>query len=207
MSYFQTDQIWKYVMLYDSNGHMTQSRLWPAKSTADEALENQSIMYEADRIQCAARRITVNLKSGPTTNKPDKFSELPPTESILSLNRLYVMKWNTECLLKTFMKINRCFSYYIRAVDMKTSIKCSCGFGGLEVACWTLVQTRPKPSDFSGRKKKILSTPSFGREVKPFVPCRIFVACKRARKCMRGSRSFQSKLPAISSLSISSFHY
>ena len=31
------------------------------------------------------------------------------------------------------------------------------GFGGLEVACWPLVpklrvQTRPKPSDFSGRK-------------------------------------------------------
>ena len=38
------------------------------------------------------------------------------------------------------------------------------------------VQTRPKPSDFSGRKK-ILSTPSFGREVKPFVPCRRFTAC------------------------------
>jgi hypothetical protein len=32
------------------------------------------------------------------------------------------------------------------------------------------VQTRPKPSDFSG--EKILSTPSFGREVKPSVPCR-----------------------------------
>jgi hypothetical protein len=32
------------------------------------------------------------------------------------------------------------------------------------------VQTRPKPSDFSG--EKILSTPSFGREVKPPVPYR-----------------------------------
>jgi hypothetical protein len=42
------------------------------------------------------------------------------------------------------------------------------GFGGLEVACW--VQTRPKPSDFSG--EKILSTPSFGGEVKPSVSCR-----------------------------------
>jgi hypothetical protein len=30
------------------------------------------------------------------------------------------------------------------------------------------VQTRPKPSDFSG--EKILSTPSFGGEVKPSVP-------------------------------------
>ena len=28
------------------------------------------------------------------------------------------------------------------------------------------------------RAKKVLSTPSFGREVKPFVPCRRFTACK-----------------------------
>ena len=55
--------------------------------------------------------------------------------------------------------------------------------------------------------EKILSTPSFGREVKPFVPCRIFSAHKRTRKCMRGSRSFRSKLPVISRPSSSSFHY
>jgi len=61
-----------------------------------------------------------------------------------------------------------------------------CGFGGLEVsvlASGTLssrVQTRPKPSDFSG--EKILSTPSFGGEVKPSVPCRKFTACKKEPK-------------------------
>ena len=55
--------------------------------------------------------------------------------------------------------------------------------------------------------EKFLSTPSFGREVKPSVPCRIFVACKRTRKCMRGSCSFRSNLPAISPPSSSSFHY
>ena len=77
------------------------------------------------------------------------------------------------------------------------------GFGGLDVACWPLV---PK---FAGSNpaEKILSAPSFGREVKPFVPCRIFAACKRTRKCMRGSRSFRSKLPAISRPSSPSFHY
>jgi hypothetical protein len=37
------------------------------------------------------------------------------------------------------------------------------------------VRSRPKPSDFSG--EKILSIPSFGREVKPFAPCRRFAAC------------------------------
>ena len=30
------------------------------------------------------------------------------------------------------------------------------------------------------RAKKILSTPSFGGEVKPSVPCRRFAACKRS---------------------------
>jgi len=36
-------------------------------------------------------------------------------------------------------------------------------------------------------KKKILSTPSFGGEVKPSVPCRSFTACKRSLE-LRGSR-------------------
>jgi len=55
------------------------------------------------------------------------------------------------------------------------------GFGGLEVACWPLV---PKiagshPAEAVGfLGEKILSTPSFGGEVKPSVPCRSFTACK-----------------------------
>jgi len=55
------------------------------------------------------------------------------------------------------------------------------GFGDLEVACWPLV-----PGFARGRSrrifrvKKILSTPSFGGEVKPSVPCRSFTACKRS---------------------------
>ena len=84
------------------------------------------------------------------------------------------------------------------------------GFGGLEVACWSLASkfAASNPVEAVGffRAKKILSTPSFGREVKPFVPCRIFEVCKRTM-CMRGSRSFRSKLPAISRSSSSSFHY
>ena len=38
------------------------------------------------------------------------------------------------------------------------------------------------------RAKKILSTPSFGVEVKPSVPCRRFGACKRSLN-LRGSRN------------------
>ena len=87
-----------------------------------------------------------------------------------------------------------------------------CGFGGLDIACWPLIPkfAGSNPAEAVGffrTKKKILCTPSFGGEVKPFVPCRIFAACKRTRKCMRGSRSFRSKLPAISRPIISSFRY
>jgi hypothetical protein len=41
---------------------------------------------------------------------------------------------------------------------------------GSMLAFGTRVQTRPKPSDFSG--EKVLSTPSFGGEVKPSIPRR-----------------------------------
>ena len=71
------------------------------------------------------------------------------------------------------------------------SSKYESGFGGLEVsvlAFGTQVQTRPKPSDFSG--ENILSAPSFGGEVKPSFPCRKFTACKRTEE-WHGSRHFQ----------------
>ena len=82
----------------------------------------------------------------------------------------------------------------------------------VDVACWPLVPkfVGSNPAEAVGffrAKKSSARLPSFGREVKPFVPCRIFAACKRTRKCMRGSRSFRSKLPAISRPSSSSFHY
>jgi hypothetical protein len=59
------------------------------------------------------------------------------------------------------------------------------GSGGLAVACWPLV---PKFADsnpaeavgFLRAKKKILTMPSFGGEVKPSVTCRRFAACKRS---------------------------
>ena len=66
------------------------------------------------------------------------------------------------------------------------------GFGGLGVACWPLVPkfAGSNPAEAVGffRAKKILSTPSFGGEVKPSVPCRRFAACKRSLN-LRGSRN------------------
>ena len=67
------------------------------------------------------------------------------------------------------------------------------------------VQTRPKPSDFSWAKN-ILSTPSFGRAVKTFVPCRRFMACKRSLNVTWKSGIFGQNSSAISRPSSSTFH-
>ena len=59
------------------------------------------------------------------------------------------------------------------------------------LAYWPLVPkfAGSNPAEAVGflRAKKILSTPSFGGEVKPSVPCRRFAACKRSLE-LRGSR-------------------
>ena len=69
---------------------------------------------------------------------------------------------------------------------MKTSEVKELNFGGLGVACWPLVPNfaGSNPAEAVGffRAKKIVSTPSFGGEVKPSVPCRRFAACKRSLK-------------------------
>ena len=66
------------------------------------------------------------------------------------------------------------------------------GFGGLEVACWPLVPkfAGSNPAEAVGffRAKKILSTPSFGREVKLFFPCRRFPWM------LRGNQAFSGKI-------------
>ena len=55
--------------------------------------------------------------------------------------------------------------------------------------------------------EKILSTPSFGKEVKPFVPCRGFTARKRSLNVTWKSGIFRQNSTAISRPSSSSFHY
>ena len=57
------------------------------------------------------------------------------------------------------------------------------------------------------RAKKILSTPSFGKEVKPFVPCCRFTACKRSLNVTWKSGIFRQNSSAISRPCSSSFHY
>ena len=55
--------------------------------------------------------------------------------------------------------------------------------------------------------EKILSKPPFGREVKPFVPCRRFTACKRSLNVTWKSGIFRQNSLAISRPNSSSFHY
>ena len=54
--------------------------------------------------------------------------------------------------------------------------------------------------------EKILSTSSFGREVKTSVPCRSFAACKISLNVTWKSDIFRQNSSAISRLSSSSFH-
>jgi hypothetical protein len=62
-----------------------------------------------------------------------------------------------------------------------TDVAQNSGFGGLGVACWPLVRGfKPGGSRGVFKGEKILSTPSFGGEVKPSVPCLRFAACKRS---------------------------
>jgi hypothetical protein len=72
------------------------------------------------------------------------------------------------------------------------------GFSDLEVACWP---SEPKfagsnPAEAVGflRDEKILSTPSFGKEVKLWVPCRRFTACKRSLNATWKSGIFRLKI-------------
>ena len=80
----------------------------------------------------------------------------------------------------------------MHAVGIEPAIPKKILHSGLGLACWPLVAkfAGSNPAEavgFLGRKK-ILSTPSFGGEVKPSVPCRRFTACKRSLN-LPGSRN------------------
>ena len=76
------------------------------------------------------------------------------------------------------------------------------GFGGLEVACWPLVPkfagSNPTETVWIFQGEKILSTPSFGGEVKPSVPRRRFKARKRSLNVTWKSGIFRQNSSAIS---------
>jgi hypothetical protein len=74
------------------------------------------------------------------------------------------------------------------------------GFGGLEVACWPLVPkfAGSNPAEavgFFGRK--ILSTPSFGGEVKPSVPSRALRYVKELKSDVEVATFYKISLPFL----------
>ena len=66
---------------------------------------------------------------------------------------------------------------------------------------------KPGRSRLIFQGQKILSTPSFGREAKPFVPCRRFTTCKRSLNVKWKSGILRQNSSTISRPSSSSFHY
>jgi hypothetical protein len=96
-----------------------------------------------------------------------------------------VLQWDRKMSVISGSGRCRWFSWYISIhckFYQKLSKLTACGFGGLGVACWPLVPkfAGSNPAEAVGflSAKKILSTLSFGGEVKPSVPCRTFAACK-----------------------------
>jgi hypothetical protein len=73
------------------------------------------------------------------------------------------------------------YSHYF--ITLKQSTKHKSGFGGLVVSMLASGtqdhEFEPGRSRRIFRAKKIHSIPSFGREVKPFAPCRRFAECQR----------------------------
>ena len=82
-------------------------------------------------------------------------------------------------------------------IKYRCLIICFRGFGGLELACCPLVPkfagSNPNIAVGFFQGEKILSTPFFGGEVKPSVPCRRFTACKRSLNVTWKSGIFQAK--------------
>ena len=125
-----------------------------------------------------------------------------------SLYVTLVAKMNTKTLLmhkgssnygdemsrtcSTHRKMRSGYKYLIEKLRFRWSRGSVLAFGTPS----SRVQTRPKPSDFSGWKK-VLSTPSFGGEVKPSVPCRRFTACKRSLNVTWKSGIFRQNSSAI----------
>ena len=107
------------------------------------------------------------IKSVCVATLPQSYRNEPHISTALEINIFY----RNVCIL--YRKVYKLYLHYI----------CR-GFGGAEVACWPLVPkfAGSNPAEAVGflkGDKKILSIPSFGREVKLSVPCRRFAACKR----------------------------
>ena len=98
------------------------------------------------------------------------------------------MTGNCESIYKELVRI--CTVFFFRTLGLRWSRGSVLAFG-------TQVRGfKPSRSGRIFRGEKTLSTPSFGREVKPWVSCRRFAACKNP-KMFHGSRAFRQNLSAM----------
>jgi len=94
-----------------------------------------------------------------------------------------------NCLRSRTRTMSTCIFYFVSK---------KFGLGGLEVECWPL---EPKIRGFKPGQslriffwaKKSSARPPFGREVKLWVPCRRFTACKRSPECYMDVGHLQAK--------------
>ena len=102
----------------------------------------------------------------------------------LSWNLGASTSWNPQGLFRPVIGLLYLF-YLLRSVSVKHRLRWS---RGSVLAFGTQVRRfKPGRSRRIFKGEKILSTPSFGGEVKPSVPCHRFSACKRSLE-LRGSR-------------------
>ena len=132
--------------------------------------------------------ITVSVFGEVQITKPRVIHslQLPLTFSLLRTNILHVTP----------------FSHYVSLI-----VRLRWSRGSVLAFCTKVRGFKPGRIRRIFRGEKILSTPSFGREVKPFVPCRRFTACKRSLNVTWKSGNFRQNSSAISRPSSSSFHY
>jgi hypothetical protein len=112
------------------------------------------------------------------------------------------LHWESCNLVKRTNLVHN-FSKYVFCSSLHVKKAASVVSG---LACWPLVPkfVDSNPAEAFGflRAEEILSTPSFGREVKPWVPCRRFAACKRTLNVLWKSalrQNYRSLFPPISS--------
>ena len=132
-------------------------------------------------------------KRGPNRNHPKIYRLL------LNMHGRHFSTWRANIATELLFAI--CHNYFNIGKRLRWSRGSVLAFG-------TQVRGfKPGRSRRIFQGEKFLSTPSFGREVKPFVPCRRFTACKRSLNVTWKSGSFRQNSSAISRPSSSSFHY
>jgi hypothetical protein len=95
----------------------------------------------------------------------------------LEIQRLDGLKWQENLL--SFLKMYDYFFFQIYSSVLHTHTRLRWPRGCVLASSTQVREFKPDRRNLIFQGEKIPSTPSFGVEVKPAVPCRRFAACKR----------------------------